>query len=82
MHEIRIPKLGMDTTDCEIQQWLVKLGDHVSPSTPVLEVESEKAVITIEAGAEGTVRELRAQPGQTVAVGSVVGLIDGGAEPK
>ena len=76
MHEIRIPKLGMDTLDCEVKVWLVKVGDPVTPGTALLEVETEKADVVIEAEAAGTIREIRARVGERVAVGAVVGLIE------
>ncbi len=77
MHEIRIPKLGMDTTEAEIKVWLVKIGDRVAPGTPLLEVETEKTDVVIEAQVAGVVREIRAVPGSIVAIGSeVVGLIE------
>jgi len=79
VHEIRIPKLGMDTLECDIKAWLVKVGDTVAPGSPLLEVETEKADVVIEAEVAGLVREITAQAGQTVPVGSVVGLIDEGA---
>ena len=79
MHEIRIPKLGMDTTEADVKAWLVKVGDRVSTGTPLLEVETEKADVVIEAEAAGVVRQISAQVGQTVPIGSVVGLIDDGA---
>lgn len=75
MYEVVIPKLGLDTLECDVRSWLVAIGDHVQRGTPLLEVESEKAVITIEAEVGGSIRELRVQPGQTVPVGSVVALI-------
>lgn len=76
MHEIRIPKLGLDSIDCDISKWLVKVGDRVSPGTPLLEVETEKAVVAIEAQAGGVVREIHVKPGDNVAVGAVIGLIE------
>lgn len=76
MHEVRIPKLGLDTLDCEIRDWLVRIGERVKPGTPLLEVEMEKAVVTIEADVGGVLREVHAQAGETVAVGTIVGLID------
>ncbi|MFQ5828796.1 MAG: biotin/lipoyl-containing protein [Candidatus Methylomirabilia bacterium] len=79
MHEIRIPKLGMDTTDCDIKSWLVAVGVRVIPGTPLLEVETEKADVVIEAEVAGVVREITAPAGETVPVGSVVGLIDDAA---
>ena len=79
MREIRIPKLGMDTLECDIKAWLVKVGDRVGPGTPLLEVETEKADVVIEAEVAGVVSEITAPAGQTVAVGSVVGRIDASA---
>jgi pyruvate/2-oxoglutarate dehydrogenase complex dihydrolipoamide acyltransferase (E2) component len=78
VHEIRIPKLGMDTTECDIKAWLVTVGDPVVAGAPLLEVETEKADVVIEAEVAGTVREITAPVGETVPVGSVVGLIDDG----
>jgi len=77
--EIRIPKLGMDTLECDIKAWLVNVGDRVAPGTPLLEVETEKADVVIEAEVAGVVSEITAPAGQTVPVGSVVGLIDDSA---
>ena len=79
MHEIRIPKLGMDTTECDVKAWLVKVGDRVTPGAPLLEVETEKADVVLEAEVAGVVSEIRAPAGQTVPVGSIVGLIDDAA---
>lgn len=76
MREILVPKLGLDTIDCEINQWLVKVGDTVARGAPLLNVETEKAVIAIEAEVAGTIREIRAQARQTVAVGAAIGLIE------
>jgi len=76
MHEIRIPKLGMDTTECDVKAWLVKVGDRVGPGAPLLEVETEKADVVIEAEVAGVVSEIIVPAGQTTPIGSVVGLID------
>lgn len=75
--EIVIPKLGMDTIDCEVKAWLVRVGDCVTPGAALLEVETEKTEVVIEAEFGGTVRELRAQVGERVAVGAVIAVIEG-----
>ena len=75
MQEIIIPKLGLDTLECDIQEWLVEVGDKVEEGKPLLEVESEKAVISIDAEVSGVLCEIYAQAGETVSVGSIVGLI-------
>lgn len=76
MHEIRIPKLGMETTEAEVKGWLVSIGDRVAVGAPLLEVETEKALVAIEAEVGGVVREIRSPAGQVVPIGEVVGLID------
>jgi pyruvate/2-oxoglutarate dehydrogenase complex dihydrolipoamide acyltransferase (E2) component len=78
LHEIRIPKLGMDTTEAEVKAWLVAVGDRVTPGAPLLEVETEKASVVLEAEIAGVVREVHVAVGDVVPIGSVVGLIDDG----
>lgn len=75
-HEILIPKLGMDTMDCEIITWRVKLGDRVEQGAELLEVETEKANVAIEAPVGGVVTEIRAKAGDRVEVGASVGTIE------
>jgi pyruvate/2-oxoglutarate dehydrogenase complex dihydrolipoamide acyltransferase (E2) component len=67
----------MDTVDCEVKAWLIHVGDRVAPGTGLLEVETEKTEVVIEAEFPGTVRELRAQVGERVAVGAVIAVIEG-----
>lgn len=76
MHEVRIPKLGLDTLECDVRRWLVDVGDRVERGTRLLEVETEKAVVAVEAEVGGVLREAHVKPGETVPVGAVVGLIE------
>jgi 2-oxoglutarate dehydrogenase E2 component (dihydrolipoamide succinyltransferase) len=76
VHEIRIPKLGMETVDCEIKSWLVQVGDRVEAGAGLLEVETEKATVVIEAEVGGRVTELWHGIAERVEVGAVVGLIE------
>jgi pyruvate/2-oxoglutarate dehydrogenase complex dihydrolipoamide acyltransferase (E2) component len=75
-HEIQIPKLGMDTTACEVIAWRVKVGDRVEKGAELLEVETEKANVAIEAAVAGVVTEIRAKAGDKVDVGASVGTIE------
>lgn len=75
-HEIQIPKLGMDTTDCEVIAWRVKVGDRVEKGAELLEVETEKSNVAIEAPVTGVVTGIRAQAGDRVEVGASVGTIE------
>ncbi len=76
MREVRIPKLGMDTTEAQVKAWLVKVGDRVAAGTPLLEVETEKAEVVIESEVGGVVKELRVAVGEMAPVGGVVMVVD------
>jgi pyruvate/2-oxoglutarate dehydrogenase complex dihydrolipoamide acyltransferase (E2) component len=75
-HEVQIPKLGMDTTECEVKAWLVGIGDRVAAGAELIEVETEKTAVVIEAEVAGIVRELRAKVGERIPVGAVVAVIE------
>src|SRR5512136_1103710 len=73
--ELKVPSLGESITQAQVGQWLKKEGEAVARDEPVVEVESEKATVAVPAPASGVLR----QPGETVAVGQVLGEIEEGA---
>jgi len=74
--QIRVPKMGMDTTEVQIGRWLIKVGDSVSVGTPLVELESEKAVFTVESEAVGIVTEIRQVAGMTASIGEVLCVVN------
>jgi 2-oxoisovalerate dehydrogenase E2 component (dihydrolipoyl transacylase) len=76
----RLPDLGEGLTEAEIVAWRVAPGDAVALNQIVVEVETEKAVVELPSPFAGTVGELLAAPGETVAVGSPIIAIVTGAE--
>jgi 2-oxoisovalerate dehydrogenase E2 component (dihydrolipoyl transacylase) len=68
--EFRLPDLGEGLTEAEVVQWLVAPGEEVALNQTLAEVETAKAVVELPSPYEGTVAELHADAGQTVAVGS------------
>ena len=52
------------------------IGDRVGKGAGLLEVETEKATVAIEAPAAGVVTEIRVQAGDVVAIGAFVGSIE------
>jgi pyruvate dehydrogenase E2 component (dihydrolipoamide acetyltransferase) len=70
--EFRLPDIGEGLADAEIVRWLVSPGDSVQENQAMVEVETDKAVVTMPAPATGTVTEFLAQPGQRVKVGAVL----------
>ena len=76
MTDVVIPKLGMSTVEVEVVEVHVAVGDEVEASTVMIEVESEKATVAVEAGSRGTVRELLVAAGDEVSVGDVVARLE------
>ena len=72
MHDLTIPKMGMDTTEVEILKWIVKVGDKVKKGDPVAEIEFEKATTEIESEVSGVIEEILFKEGDIVDVGSVI----------
>jgi pyruvate dehydrogenase E2 component (dihydrolipoamide acetyltransferase) len=80
MAEITMPRLSDSMEEGTILKWLVSEGDEVKRGQPIAEIETDKANMTYEADTDGTVSELVAGEGDTLAVGEVIARIGGGAE--
>jgi pyruvate/2-oxoglutarate dehydrogenase complex dihydrolipoamide acyltransferase (E2) component len=74
-HDIIMPMLGMVQDTGIIVSWHKQLGDAVKASDILMEVETDKATVEIEAGFDGFVTALRAGTGVPVPVGQVVAVI-------
>ncbi len=77
--EMKVPSPGESISEVEIAQWLVSDGDYVEKDQAIAEVDSDKATLELPAEESGTIT-LKAEEGDTVAVGAVVCLIDTSAE--
>ncbi|MGG8495349.1 2-oxoglutarate dehydrogenase complex dihydrolipoyllysine-residue succinyltransferase [Tenacibaculum sp. TC6] len=73
--EMKVPSPGESITEVEIATWLVEDGDYVEKDQPIAEVDSDKATLELPAEESGIIT-LKAEEGDTVAVGAVVCLID------
>ncbi len=71
-----MPDLGEGLADAEIVAWHVVAGDVVALNQVLAEVETEKAVVELPSPFAGTVVELLAAPGETVAVGAPIVTIE------
>ncbi|MEF8806951.1 dihydrolipoamide acetyltransferase family protein [Natronomonas sp.] len=76
VREFKLPDVGEGLTEAEIVNWLVEPGDTVSEDQPVAEVETDKAVVEVPAPVNGTVREILAEEGEMVPVGTVIITFD------
>ena len=82
MTEIRVPTLGESVTEATIGKWFKKPGDAVAVDEPLVELETDKVTIEVPAPAAGTLGEISAKDGDTVAVGALLGQITDGAGAK
>jgi 2-oxoglutarate dehydrogenase E2 component (dihydrolipoamide succinyltransferase) len=78
--EIKVPSPGESISEVTISQFLVKEGDYVTLDQPIIEVESEKATLEINAEQPGLLLKFHVSEGETVNVGDVVASIDTKAE--
>ncbi|MGN6411236.1 MAG: 2-oxoglutarate dehydrogenase complex dihydrolipoyllysine-residue succinyltransferase [Nitrobacter sp.] len=81
MTEIRVPTLGESVTEATIGKWFKKTGDAVAVDEPLVELETDKVTIEVPAPSAGTLGEIVAKDGETVAVGALLGQISEGAAP-
>ena len=75
--EIKVPALGESVTEATVAKWLKKLGEPVAVDDPVVELETDKVTLEVNATAAGVLSEIRIPEGANVNVGGVLGTIDG-----
>ncbi len=80
--EFRLPDLGSGLQEGQIVNWLVEVGQDVTTSDNLCEIETEKAVIEIPVPYSGKVLELKVEAGEMIDVGAVLAVFgtEGGAD--
>ncbi len=73
--EIRVPTLGESIVDATIASWLKKEGDPVKRGDALVELETDKVNVEVNAEQDGILQKVVKQAGDTVAVGEVLGII-------
>ena len=72
-----MPEIAADVDHADLLAWLVEPGERVNRGDPILEIETDKSTVEIEAPASGTLSEIRVPAGSVdVAAGAVLGLIE------
>ena len=75
IHAIAVPKWCIEMVEGTLTAWNKEIGDEVSTGEELLELESDKIVNMLEAGGGGVLRHQLAEPGQTLQVGELLGII-------
>ena len=79
--EIRVPALGESVTEATVAKWLRQAGEGVAADEPLVELETDKVTLEVNAPAAGTLAEITVAEGATVEVGALLGVISEGAAP-
>src|SRR6266699_3763790 len=77
--EVRVPTLGESIVDATIASWHKKEGDHIQSGDVLLELETDKVNVEVNAGQDGVLQKVTKQVGDIVAVGEVLAVIEGNA---
>ena len=81
---IVVPALGESITEATVAKWYKKPGDAVAQDEPLVELETDKVAVEVNAPAAGILGDIQVNEGDTVQVGAVIGSIgagDGAARP-
>jgi 2-oxoglutarate dehydrogenase E2 component (dihydrolipoamide succinyltransferase) len=76
--EVKVPALGESVNEATVSRWLKKLGDAVAVDDPLVELETDKVTLEVNAPAAGVLSEIVVSEGSNVAVGAVLGSIGAG----
>ncbi|MFD1037604.1 2-oxoglutarate dehydrogenase complex dihydrolipoyllysine-residue succinyltransferase [Virgibacillus byunsanensis] len=80
MKEIKIPELAESITEGTIAEWLVKKGDRIEKGDPVVELETDKVNVEVNADNAGVLTEIICEEGTDVEVGDVIAKVDENGE--
>jgi pyruvate dehydrogenase E2 component (dihydrolipoamide acetyltransferase) len=84
--EFNFPDVGEGIAEGEIVRWLVQQGDWIKEDQELVEVETDKAVITLNSPFSGRVEELHGRPGEIIKVGALLTTVqepeEGAAAPE
>ena len=77
--EFRLPELGENIDQGDLVRLMISPGARVSEGQPVMELETDKAVVEVPSSVSGVVKEIRVKEGDKVKVGEVIFTLEGGA---
>ena len=75
---IIVPSLGESVTEATIAKWHKKVGEQIRIDELLIELETDKITLEVNAPASGTISEIKFNEGDVVAVGDTLGLLEEG----
>lgn len=74
--KMKMPDLSANEAEIKVVRWLVEPGQSVRRGDPLLEVETDKAVVEVETIVTGILRETYAAPEDEIPVGQIIAMIE------
>ena len=78
--EIKVPTLGESVTEATVSKWFKAVGEAVEADAPLLELETDKVTMEVNAPAAGVLAEILAEEGAEVEVGALLGTLSEGSD--
>src|SRR5688572_780701 len=82
MTNIVVPELGESVVEARVARWLKKEGDRVEVGEPVVELETEKIDLEVNAETGGVIASIKRQEGEDVKIGELLAVLDESAAGK
>src|SRR5271168_4125686 len=79
--EFRLQELGENISEGDLVRLMIAPGAKVSEGQPVMELETDKAVVEVPSSVSGVVNEVKVKEGEKIKVGQVIFTLQGGASP-
>ena len=77
--EFKLPELGENISQGDLVRLMIAPGAKVSEGQPVMELETDKAVVEVPSSVTGVVKEVKVKEGEKIKVGQVIFTLEGGA---
>ena len=74
-YEIKVPETGFSVTEGTVVEWNKNVGEKIQESDTIVSIETDKVVVEIPAQCTGVLIKIMHEVGETVPVGSVLGII-------
>ena len=82
VEKITVPALGESVTEATVLKWLKAQGEKVSVDEPLVELETDKVNVEVPSPTSGVLGSIAVREGETVNVGSLLGIVDGSSIKK
>jgi pyruvate dehydrogenase E2 component (dihydrolipoamide acetyltransferase) len=80
--EFKLPELGENISQGDLVRLMISPGASITEGQPVMELETDKAVVEVPSSVTGTIQEIRVKEGEKIKVGQVIFTFENGASAK